>query len=93
MSHEHWTTRRTLTRRPGWAERFNDRTLEIVIALQRITAILATFVALGAGFVGILLGSSTWLGLGAYSAVLALGAGYLGFWRWGNEEWRRGNTQ
>lgn len=73
---------------------FLDNTLDIVIALSRVLA------AAGVGAAFALSTAAIWapshwpelLGTAALVLAAALGLGYLGFYTFGNEEWRRGKA-
>lgn len=72
---------------PTWASRFNDHSLEILIATWRILALAAmagwAVVGVAAAFAP---GDLLLPALALWIAALLFG--YLGFWLFGNSSWR-----
>jgi len=89
MSGERWQTTRTVRGRTGWPEQFNDRTLELVIALLRIVAMVGTLAALASVVAVIWTGDGRWVTTFGVSFGAGGACGFLGFWYWGNGEWRQ----
>jgi fatty acid desaturase len=77
--------------RRGAVQRFNDGTLEYVTLLFRVSAlILGAFIPV-AIFAWIWSGAWRWGVTLAVDVVMAAACVYLGFWTFGNEEWRHGD--
>jgi hypothetical protein len=74
---------------------FLDNSLEVAIALLRAVA-FAGGLALPVLSIGLIWSESgqrdEWLGTLVLVALFALGAGFAGFYTFGNEEWRRGKA-
>lgn len=76
--------------RRGAVQRFNDRTMEYVIMALRLVSLIATLSGWTPALVAwVWSGDWRWGATLAVLVVVGLGAGYLGFWTFGNEEWRR----
>jgi hypothetical protein len=73
--------------------KFNDNTMEYVIALCRGLAILAALYGLVAVLTYAWTGDGRWGLQAVLSAVVAIGVGWLGFFHWGNAEWGRSGDQ
>jgi len=75
----------------GAVQRLNDRTLEYVTLLLRAGSIILLAFAVISVFAWIWNGGWRWGATLGASAVFGLGAGWLGFWHFGNREWFRGD--
>jgi uncharacterized membrane protein YqjE len=71
-------------------ERANDNTLETVIFGLRLVALWLAVLSLVSVFMTIWTADLRWVATLTASVILGAVAGYLGFWTFGNEGWRRG---
>jgi hypothetical protein len=69
-------------------QRFNDNTLEYLIALLRLLGLLGLLLCLGSVFALVWTGSLRWLATMVLALVVGFLAGGLGFLTFGNEGWR-----
>lgn len=69
--------------------RFNDETLEYVVAACRILAAVAALYGLAAVLTYAWTSDGRWAVQAVLSALVAIGTGWLGYWYWGNSSWRR----
>lgn len=87
-----FTRVRTVPVRRGAVSRFNDNTMEYVIAVARVVAVLATLGTLGAGFASVWTLDIHWISTCLLGALVTVGLIWFGFIRNGNEEWFSGPT-
>lgn len=69
-------------------ERANDGTLEVVIFAVRLLAGLNTLAAIVSAFALIWTADLRWLVTLTLTIILGGVFGWLGFWTWGNADWR-----
>jgi hypothetical protein len=75
--------------RRGTVQRLNDRTLEYVILALRVVSLVSVFGGWTVALVAwIWSGDWRWGATLAVEVITGAVAAYLGFWVWGNEEWR-----
>lgn len=75
---------------------FLDNSLEIAVAVARVVAILGWLIGVASGFPLIWAPPGLrqeWMGTVVLGFAVGLTAGYLGFYVFGNEEWKRGKAQ
>lgn len=70
-----------------------DHSLEIVIVLARVTCCLASFAVFPASVAYAWTGDIRWLSTLAICLVVGAAFGFVGFYVFGNEEWRRGEAE
>lgn len=88
---QHTTVRPASVRR-GAVSRFNDNTMEYVIALARVLTGAFWLGWVAACIVAIVFGSTRWGAVAAFLFALFTLCGWFGFKVNGNEEWRHGKT-
>jgi hypothetical protein len=74
-------------------QRANDGTLEVVILGVRVLAGLFALAVLVSTITLIWTADLRWLATLTFSIIVGGVLGWLGFWFFGNEEWRRGQTE
>lgn len=74
-------------------QRANDNALEILIFGLRLGAALAVLGAIVSAVALIWTADLRWLVTLALDLAIAAGAGWAGFWVFGNEGWRRAETE
>jgi L-asparagine transporter-like permease len=88
-----FTRVRTVPVRRGPVSRFNDDTMEYVIAGARILAALAALAWLAAVVAFIWTSDGRWAVTAGVATIVALAAGWFGFKINANEEWKHGPTE
>lgn len=71
-------------------QRANDNTLEVVILGLRLLAVFAALSALVSVVAVVWTGDLRWLATLCLEAIVGGVCGWLGFWTFGNDGWRRG---
>jgi uncharacterized membrane protein YfcA len=69
-------------------ERANDGTLEVVILAMRLLAGLNTMGAIVSTLALVWTADLRWLATLCLAVILGGVSGWLGFWTWGNADWR-----
>lgn len=73
----------------GWVRKFNDESLEILIAILRIVSIVAG-IAFQLSVVAIAwTGSGRWFAVAMMLGLIAVASGVFGWVYWGNVSWKR----
>jgi hypothetical protein len=88
-----FTRVRTVPVRRGPVSRFNDDTMEYVIAAARVLTILGILGFLGGLVAFTWTGDLRWCFTDVLSAAVASAAGWFGFKINANEEWKHGPTE
>lgn len=87
------TRLRAVLPKPGAVSRFNDNTMEYVIAAARVLTALGVLGVL-AGAVGYIWTlDGRWAFTDLLAALVTVASGWFGFWANGNEGWRNGDTK